>query len=181
MLNFARCSKILINKFDTEVQINRMMQSGLAAIIKNIKVDVYDWKVPFSEEVIEIDGIRLASAKDIFAFKCEALTGRKAEKDFIDIAEISLHFSMEELFRTFQIRYPHYTKGSIMPILLQPSIFERDTSIQYAEGKSWEYYCEVMRKAIFNFGTSLQAKKEKELDDHDKKIQSLIEQKRKKK
>jgi hypothetical protein len=173
-------SKILIEHFPKEITINRIQQYGFAASIKNIKVDIYDWKVPFAEAPIEVDGIRLASVKDIFAFKCEALSGRKVEKDFVDIAEISLHFPLQELLETFQARYPHYAKASVMEPLLKPSIFERDFSIKYAEGKSWEKYNEIIKSSLRQHEDSIKEWKEKVEENRTKKIQSLIEQKRKK-
>jgi hypothetical protein len=173
-------SRVLIENFSNEVRINRIQRYGLAISVKNIKVDIYDWKVPFTQDPVEVDGIRLASIKDIFAFKCEALTGRKAEKDFIDIAEILLHYPLEELLITFQTRYPYYAKAAIMNILLRPDVFERDSSIKYAEGKSWEKYNEVIRTTLRQFEDSLEERKKKVEEEHAKKIQSLIDQKRKK-
>jgi hypothetical protein len=176
-----KIGQLLIENFATEVTISRVQRYGLAAIIRNIKVDIYDWKVPFSGPPLEIDGIRLATVKDIFAFKCEALLGRRAEKDFIDIAEILLHYPLEDLFQTFHYRYPHYTKAAIITILLEPNNFERDKTVQYSLGKQWEKYVEILNTTLKNYEDRLQEKKQTELDDREKKIQALVEQKRKRK
>lgn len=172
-------SDILANQFRERIQINRIMQHGMAASIDGIKIDIYDWKVPFLYEPIVFDGIRLATIQDIFAFKCEALMGRKAEKDFVDLAEISQHHSMNELFTIFKRRYPSYTTSVILAILLKPELFERDLSIQYAPGKSWEEYVKSLLGSIAQYENEITYKKKEELKYREEHIRELIEQKRK--
>lgn len=172
--------QILTFNFSNELSIVRFQRFGLTATIQSIKVDIYDWKVPFAEPVVEVEGIRMASIKDIFAFKCEALLGRRAEKDFVDIAEIAQHYSFADLFEVFHARYPQYSKAAIISILLKTSIFERDFTIQYSVGKSWENYVTLMMEGLKQYELNIQKEKEKKLDDREKKVQALIEKKRKK-
>ena len=173
-------AEILGEKFRNSIKIERIMQHGLAVTIRNVKVDIYDWKVPFFETPIQADSLRLATALDIFAFKCEAALGRKAEKDFADIAEICSRYPLPELLAVFRKRYPSYSKGAVLAVLLKPEAFERDTSIQYTPGKSWEGYCESLRKSIQLYEEQILKNKQAELEERDKKIQELINKKRNK-
>jgi hypothetical protein len=173
-------SNALADEFNGDFMLNRIQRHGFSATIRSIKVDVYDWKVPFTDEGIFEDGIRLASTKDIFAYKCEAVLGRRTEKDYVDIAEISKHYSLADLFDCFRKRYPHISKGAVLAILLKPELFERDSSIRYLKGDTWDDYVSLFTNKISEFENAIEQSSKDKLDARDKKIQSLIEQKRKK-
>ncbi|HNR73958.1 MAG: hypothetical protein UZ12_BCD005002977 [Bacteroidetes bacterium OLB12] len=173
-------SNALAEQFPGDFILNRMQQHGFSATIRGIKVDVYDWKIPFTDDGIFEDGIRLASTKDIFAYKCEAVLGRRTEKDYVDIAEISKHYTLADLFDCFRKRYPHISKGAVLAILLKPELFERDSSIRYLNGETWEDYVLLLTSKISEFENAIEQASKGKLDEREKYIQSLIEQKRKK-
>ena len=172
--------EILRTYFQNNFQINRVQRLGLAAMINNVKVDLYDWKVPFANEPNVVDNIRMATIEDIFAFKCEAVLGRRVEKDFCDLAEIMKHRPLENLLSTFKMRYPYINVSAIFAILLKPDDFERDTSIRYADGKSYDEYRQSLIATITNYENQLLLDKEKKLGDREKRIQALIDQKKSK-
>ena len=101
------------------------------------------------------------------------------EKDFSDLAEIMQHQPLDKLLSTFKIRYPYYTVSAVFAILLKPEVFERDESIRYAPGKSYSEYCTSLKEAITSYENQLLISKEQTMMQREKKIQSLIEQKRK--
>jgi len=178
--NPRELSSILDTALKPDFKISRVQQYGLSATVNQVKVDLYDWKVPFYLPAILVDNIRLSSLEDIFAFKCEALTGRRVEKDFVDLAEIMLHRSLDELFKAFQVRYPYFSKGAALAILLKPESFERDFSIRYSMGKSWDKYVEIMEEKIIGYEKEIQSKKKEGLHQRDAHIQKLVDLKRKK-
>lgn len=53
--------------------------------VNNIKVDFENYKYPWIDDMVEDEGIRLASPRDIAAMKINAIEGRGTRKDFIDI------------------------------------------------------------------------------------------------
>jgi hypothetical protein len=57
-----------------KVELNISRPNGMQLMVEDIKVDIYNWAVPFISEPIISDGIRLASLKDIAAFKLDAIT-----------------------------------------------------------------------------------------------------------
>ncbi len=170
----------LAKQFPKRIKIARVQQHGLSALIDNIKVDIYDWKVPFFDPEVEVRNLRLASIRDIFAYKCEAILGRRVEKDYVDLAEIARQEPLSELMNVFQARYPYMTKGAILAVLLKPDAFARDTTILYLQANSWEKYVDTLTHAIRAYEHGIQAQKQKEIVARAQKIQSLIEQKRKK-
>lgn len=148
--------------------------------VADVKVDVVDWKVPFTQEPLIADGIRMATAPDIFASKCDALLTRKAEKDFVDIAMIASRFSLAELFATLRKRYFYLTAGAVAALLLKKEAIERDLTIRYFDPYGFDYFAEQLRGQLEAYEAEIKEQKLSRENDHMQKIQSLIEQKRKK-
>lgn len=71
-----------------------------------IKLDLF-YTDPFIAPAIDIDGLRLASPAEIAAMKLDVVqrTGRK--KDFWDIDVLKQHFTISEMFRLHEQRYPY--------------------------------------------------------------------------
>ena len=53
--------------------------------LNGVKVDVVNYDYKWIDDVVEEDGLRLASPKDIAAMKVNAVMGRGTKKDFIDV------------------------------------------------------------------------------------------------
>ena len=168
-------------QFGDSFKLISQNRNGFAAQIDGIKVDIVDWKVPFTEEPIIENGIRMATPRDIFASKCDALLDRKAEKDFVDIAMIASQFSLEQLFITLKIRYSYLTTGAICAFLLKPELIERDSTIRYLQKYSFDFFADLIQNKIIEFENAIREKKLSEVENREKKIQALIDQKRKSK
>ncbi len=166
------------NNFRTDFTLVTKSQNGISGVIKNIKVDLYDWKVPFAENPLLIDGIRLATPADIFAYKCEAILDRKSEKDFSDIAEISGHYELGTLLTTLKLRYPYISTGSIFSILAKKESIVRDKTIRYSQNNSFEKYATVLREKLTAYEQNLQDQKKIKEEERASRIQSLIEKKK---
>lgn len=172
--------KIMDQYFGKSFELSSQNRNGIVARINGIKVDIVDWKVPFSQEPMLTHGIRIATAPDIFASKCEAILDRKAEKDFVDISMISSQFDLEQLFITLKTRYHYITTGAISAFLLKRELIERDLTIQYLENYSFDFFADQVQRKVIDFEKSIEQRKQTETNDREKKIQSLIDQKRKK-
>jgi hypothetical protein len=173
--------KVINQHFGNSFQLVSQNRNGFAAQINDIKVDIVDWKVPFTEEPLIENGIRMATAPDIFASKCDALMDRKAEKDFVDIAMIASHENLSTLFLTLKARYPYLSTGAISAFLLKKDLIERDNTIRYLHQYNFEYFATIIQNKIIGLEKALKEKKESETDARDEKIRALIEQKRKNK
>jgi len=62
---------------------------------------------PFIDEIVEVDGIRLASVEEISAMKLDVVlrTGRK--KDFWDIHELREKYTISDMFALHKKLYPY--------------------------------------------------------------------------
>lgn len=103
-----------------------------------VKLDIY-YTDTFIEEANVIDRIRMASVKEIVAMKLDVVlrTGRK--KDFWDINQLNEDYSLEEMFRFHEERYP-YTHNRKM-LIENFSNFEtadEDFDPICLKGKHWE-------------------------------------------
>lgn len=169
------------NNFGESALITRVLQNGINAVINGIKVDIYDWKVPFAKPPLIVDGLRLASVEDLFANKCEALIDRKSEKDFCDIAEIFKHIKLPLLIPTLKQRYAFISLGAIFTILIKENAIIKDETIKLLKGNTFEKYFILVKKELKEYEESIQKRKKIESEKRDERIRLLIEQKRKNK
>ena len=88
--------------------------------LNGVKVDVVNYGYKWIDDVVEEDGLRLASPKDIAAMKVSAVMGRGTKKDFIDVYFLLKHYSFDELIQYYLQKY---TDGSEYRALLSMSYF----------------------------------------------------------
>lgn len=96
--------KEILNRIGTIIPIKQSKVINIFSI-DSVKVDFVKYRYPLLEPPIIIDGIRLASIKDIAAMKLNAITGRGSRKDFIDLYFILKQFSFEEIFNFYNEKY----------------------------------------------------------------------------
>ena len=90
-------------------------------LVNNIKVDMVNYHYPWLEEVTVIDGIKLASTKDIAAMKLAAITGRGTKKDFIDFFFLLKQFTLKEMLSFYENKY---SDGSIFLVMKSLTYFD---------------------------------------------------------
>lgn len=71
--------------------------------------------------IVCIDGLRMASIEDICAMKLAAITGRGTKKDFIDIYYLSKQYTLEQMLSFYAHKYPD---GSEFIVLKSLSYFD---------------------------------------------------------
>lgn len=114
--------------------------------IDNIKVDVVNYPFEWISDVIEDNGVRLASPIDIAAMKVNAIEGRGTKKDFIDMYMLLQHYSLEEIIAFYQQKYPNY---SIFRALRSLTYFE-DAEDQFMPQMFIEDTWESIKQYITN-------------------------------
>ncbi|MCW3788161.1 nucleotidyl transferase AbiEii/AbiGii toxin family protein [Plebeiibacterium sediminum] len=73
-----------------------------------LKIDLMHFESdPFIDEPNIINDIRLASTRDISAMKLNAITSRSEKKDFIDIHELLLEYSIKDMLEHYKKKYPY--------------------------------------------------------------------------
>ncbi|MEN0045903.1 MAG: nucleotidyl transferase AbiEii/AbiGii toxin family protein [Bacteroidota bacterium] len=175
--DFDNLKQVIPKHFPNALFLTRSV-NGQTWSVEGIKCDFFDWKVPFSESCLEVDSIRLATIKDIAAYKLEAFSDRRSEKDFRDIAEILKQHSFAEILNTFRKRYPFMQTGVILPPLLEPSKVERDSTIEILNKESFEAASIIIQAAIKVHEKEIASKAEKEKKEKEERLLNLIKRKK---
>jgi len=119
--------------------------------INGVKVDIVNYPYPWIDGLCIQDGLRLASDKDIGAMKLAAITGRGTKKDFIDLFELLQRYSLADLIRFYEQKYPD---GSVFLVIKSLVYFEdAETEIEpfMLRNYSWEQVKTHIRKVHFDY------------------------------
>lgn len=92
-----------------EVQKISGSKSVLICSVNGIKVDFVNHRYPFLENYMIIDGVRMASQKDISAMKLNAIEGRGTKKDFIDLYFLLNKFNLKQMITFYNEKYIDHT------------------------------------------------------------------------
>ena len=107
-------------------------------IVDGIKVDIVNYKYPWLDDVVLEQGLRLASVSDISAMKITAIIGRGTKKDFIDIAFLLHHFSLEEILHFYAAKYNDSSVFMAMKSLAYFDDAEADPMPDMFVNQSWQ-------------------------------------------
>ena len=111
--------------------------NGMQLIIENLKVDLYNWAVPFIGEPYISEGLRLASLKDIAAFKLDAITTRKTKKNYYDLYFLLNKLSLEEMVSAYKEKYPYNSSKNVIVGLSSCSAADNDEQPELLKPLSW--------------------------------------------
>ena len=111
-LDFERLEALLKEKF----QYVDSLQSGLISFGKSffigkskeklVKLDLF-YTDGFVFPPIDVEGVRLASIKEVAAMKLDIIGRGGRKKDFWDVHELLDSFTMEEMIKFYLKRYPY--------------------------------------------------------------------------
>ena len=120
-------------------------KNSLNVILEDVKIDALRYPYPRPDAVIEIEGIRMFSPKDIAAMKLDAMSARGAKKDFYDIYFLLKMYSLREMLDFHSQKYQHTTQFHIIRSLTYFEDAELQTDPISLEPISW---AEVKTKLI---------------------------------
>ncbi len=150
--------------------------NGLTFFIKEIKIDLCNWAVPFVGKLIEDDGIRMASPEDIGAFKLDAVVSRKEQKDFYDLYFLLAQYSFETLIQSYRQKYPYNNTKDIFTAIAGISEADVSASPILASPLQWDVVKESLKNQSQTYLKKLQELKITEEQIKEKTIQKLLEQ-----
>jgi len=73
--------------------------------VDGVKVDLVNYPYAWISTPVESDGVTLAGLDDIVAMKLSAVANRGKKKDFIDIAVLLSHYTLEEIFARYKQKF----------------------------------------------------------------------------
>jgi len=93
----------------------------------------------FTEELLTVDNIRLASLSEITAMKIDIISREGRKKDYWDIHELANHFSIQQMLDLHKKRYPYsHDEELILKKLTEFSRADLDFEPVCLKGKYWE-------------------------------------------
>lgn len=130
--------EILQNEFDYYNQVK--FKNSLLGSIDNIKVDIISHQYQWLQPAILTEGIRMASLQDIAAMKLNAIVGNGTRlKDYVDIAYLSVWFSLQDMLHFFETKYPKNNSMMAFKSLSWFNDINFDVEIAYVNKKlSWQ-------------------------------------------
>lgn len=100
-------------------EVDFFQANTLKGMINDVAVDFLRHNYPDLESMIIFDGIRMASLRDIAAMKVNAILNSGSRiKDFIDIAYLGRHLTMNEMVSSYAQKYPGLNEMMIVKALL---------------------------------------------------------------
>jgi hypothetical protein len=114
--------------------------------VNGVKLDIMSHRYPMIDSAIVLDGIRLASLKDIAAMKLNAIANRGSKKDFWDYAELLNHFSRDEMLDLFAKKYTNENVWYVEKSLSYFEDAEEDPDPRDLKGRTWEDVKHVILK-----------------------------------
>ncbi len=113
--------------------------------INKIKVDFVNYsRFPQIDDIIEIDGIRMFSPKEIAAMKLNAISGRGSKKDFIDLYYLIQTFSLGQMIDFYRDKYTDASEF----MMLKSLTYFGDADLQPQPKVFKEFNWEVCKKYI---------------------------------
>ena len=106
--------------------------------VESIKLDLF-YTDPFFDEIIVADGIRLATIEEIIAMKMDVIQRNGRKKDFWDIHELHIDYTIEQMFALHEQRYP-YTHNRRLLAAQFTNFEEADDDFEpdCLRGRHWE-------------------------------------------
>jgi len=107
-------------------------------LVDGIKVDFVSHPYDWLEDPFIVEPIRLATPFDIAAMKLMAIINRGTRKDFIDLAVLFDHFSLEEMVAGFKKKYGKHSVFALYKSLLYFDDAEDDPMPVMCNELTWE-------------------------------------------
>jgi hypothetical protein len=162
----------------TEFKVNWENRNGFTCFIREIKVDFFNWHIPFLFSPIIENDLRVADKREIAAMKLEAITGRKEKKDFIDIAFLLKEYPLRELLTVFKIRYPFITHTFVLESLMAVDYADDSIVPDMLIETDWEDTKKFIVQSVNNYFFEQKQIIENEKLERIRKAEELLKQKK---
>jgi predicted nucleotidyltransferase component of viral defense system len=161
-----------------KVELIMSRPNGMQLIVENLKVDLYNWAVPFIGEPYISNGLRLASLKDIAAFKLDAITTRKTKKDYYDLYFLLDRLTLEEMIKVYKEKYPYNSSKNVIVGLSSCSASDNDEQPDLLKPVSWIEVKARLINEVQHYEKNIIVQKESQIKEREENIKQLLQKKR---
>ena len=155
-------------------------RTGFSCLVENVKCDFYNWSVPFIEDTINDEELRLDGLRDISAFKLDAIISRKEKKDFFDIYFLLETYTFNELMDFYKKKYPYNDIKIVMDALSEIDIADSSEEPVVLKKKDWNEVKEKIKASWKGFQIEKLRMKDIEKEERLRKAEELLKKKNKK-
>jgi hypothetical protein len=177
--DIAELQRTLDKKFDS-FEVLWANKNGFVSTIDDIKVDFFDWHIPFLKPPITEDGILIADKEDIGAMKLEAITTRKEKKDFIDIAFLLQSNKLTQLLSAHKLKYPFMSTKFVIESLMAVDFADNTEPPKMIIPYDWQSAKSLIIKTVDNYLNDLKGSVIKQQEDRIRKAEEILRKKNKK-
>ncbi len=141
----------IIDSLKEKYTISLLAQAtnSLTVNIDSVKTDFIRHNYPLLKPILLIDGIKLASIKDIAAMKFNSTMNRGSKKDFFDIYELLKHYSLKELLTFHSTKYDFSSEMIVIKSLVYFEDAEKEPEPVSTNSTTWQLVkikiCEEVR------------------------------------
>lgn len=116
-----------------------------------VKVDIYYASEPFFSDLIEDDGIRLASVEEIIAMKVDVVQRVGRKKDFWDLHELLEQYSIDQMIALHATGFEWtHNEELILANFTEFRQADEDFDPICLRGKDWPFIKEDLEEAVNN-------------------------------
>lgn len=135
--NASDISFIIEKNFETDnIETGKNL---VRCFISTVKLEFIAHQYPLIEPIEEIQTIRIASLKDLCAFKLNAIVNRGAKKDFWDIALMLNLFDLDQILKFYSEKYKNHNLWMVEKSLCYfKDADEEMVEIKDLSGLTWE-------------------------------------------
>lgn len=117
----------------------------------SVKVDFLRYPHPIINEMIQTNGLRILSVKDIIPMKLSAISGRGAKKDFYDIYHLLDDYSLTQMMGFFSQKYPNTAHFQVIKSLLYFVDADDDVDPISLQNVFWEDVKTKIRDVVHDY------------------------------
>ena len=137
------------NNYSTE---SKHVRWGIFCYLDDVKVDIVYYPHLPIQKVDVIENIRMYSDEDIIAMKLNAILGRGKKKDFWDLYELLHHYTLENMIRFHEAKFPEQNLSITIPqaITYFDEAEESEDPVSL-KGQTWETIKKYIQRQVRDF------------------------------
>lgn len=137
---FTKLKEIFFEKKIVKIQEEK---NTLTILVNgDIKISFFSYYYKLLKGKIKEENLSLASIEDIACMKLSAILSRATNKDYIDLYYILEKYSLEEIIKYSQIKFPDIDTNLILKslvyfedVVIEPIIFKHDMNVDFSDVK----------------------------------------------
>ena len=151
--DFPKRDLLLASLKNLKPKVLHEARGTLDLSIEDVMVSFLEYRYPLISELVDFNGVKVASVVDIACMKLSAISSRGSKKDFVDFYEILENFSLKQLFDAFERKYKgvEYQKLHLLKSLVYFADAESDPEPILLKEMDWEIVKARLEKEIKNY------------------------------